>query len=93
MKALGHLIILTYFLGLEVTPTTTDIFLSIYKYTKDLIGMARMTDAKTSDTPIELNVKYNMNSGDLVSDPDLYRTLIGRLIYLTMNRLDISYAV
>lgn len=93
MKDLGHLIILTYFLGLEVTPTTTDIFLSICKYTKDLIGMARMTDAKTSDTPIELNAKYNMNSGDLVSDPDLYRTLTGRLIYLTMTRSDISCVV
>lgn len=92
MKDLGHLI-LTYFLGLEVTPTTTDIFLTICKYTKDLIGMARMTDAKTSDTPIELNVKYNMNSADLVSDPYLYRTLIGRLIYLTTTRSDISYAV
>lgn len=92
MKDWGHLI-LSYFLGLEVTPTTTDIFLYIYKYTKDLIGMARMTDAKTSDTPIELNVKYNMNSEDLVSDPDLYRTLISRLIYLTMTRSDLSYAV
>lgn len=47
--------------------------------------MTRMTDAKTFDTPIEINVKYNMNSGDLVSDPDLYRTLIGRLIYLTIT--------
>ena len=37
-------------------------FVSQHKYTKDLIDMAWMTDAKPFDTPMELNAKYNKNS-------------------------------
>lgn len=51
-KILGHLI---YFLGLEITPTVTDIFLPQHKHTKDLIDMAQMKDTKPFDTPMELN--------------------------------------
>lgn len=69
------------------------IFLSQYKYAKDLIDMACMIDTKTFDPLIELSVKYNKNSGESVSDPILYSTLVGCLIYLTTTRSDISYAV
>lgn len=62
MEDLRHL---TYFFGLEVTPTATGIFLSQHKYMKDFIDMAQMTYAKPFDTPIELNVKTNKNSGEL----------------------------
>lgn len=69
------------------------IFLSQYKYAKELIDMAHMTDTETFDPPIELSVKFNKNSGESVSDPILYSTLVGRLIYLTTTRSDISYAI
>lgn len=55
--------------------------------------MARMIDTKTFGPLIELSVKYNKNSGESVSDPILYSTLVGRLIYLTTTRLNISYAI
>lgn len=38
--------------------------------------MARMTDAKPIDTPMELNVKYKHNR-DPVPDLVLYRTSVG----------------
>lgn len=63
MKDLGHL---TYFLGLEVTLITIGIYLSQYRYTEDLIDMARMTDAKTFDTLLEINIKYSKNCAELV---------------------------
>lgn len=63
MKDLGHLM---HFLVLEVTLTTTGIFLSQYRYTEDLIDMAKMIDAKTFDTLIELNIKYSKNSAELM---------------------------
>lgn len=42
---------------------------------------------------MEINVKYRRNEGELLSDPTLYRKLVGSLIYLTITRPDISYAV
>ena len=42
---------------------------------------------------MEPNLKLMPNEGDFVDDPDTYRRLVGKLIYLTITRHDISYAV
>lgn len=42
---------------------------------------------------MELNVKYKKDDGEPISDPTLYRRLVGSLIYLTMTRPNLSYAV
>ncbi|XXG61103.1 hypothetical protein AAC387_Pa04g2840 [Persea americana] len=52
-----------------------------------------MTASAPVDTPVELNVKLSRAEGDLLSDPTSYRQLVGSLIYLTITRPDISYAV
>ncbi|GJX96580.1 uncharacterized mitochondrial protein-like protein [Tanacetum coccineum] len=36
--------------------------------------------------------KLNPEDGDLIEDPSIYRAIVGKLLYLTINRLDISYA-
>nr|GEY66700.1 ribonuclease H-like domain-containing protein [Tanacetum cinerariifolium] len=43
-------------------------------------------------TPADTESKLGPN-GDPVSDPSLYRSLVGSLQYLTFTRLDLSYAV
>jgi hypothetical protein len=90
MKDLGHL---TYFLGLEVHSRDHGLFLNQHKYIQDLIELAGLKDATAVDTPMEVNVKYRKDEGDLLPDPFLYRQLVGSLIYLTITRPDISYAV
>jgi hypothetical protein len=45
------------------------------------------------DTPMEVNVKYRSEEGDLLADPTMFRQLVGSLNYLTITRLDISFAV
>lgn len=89
MKDLGNL---SYFLGIEVTSSSDGYFLSQTKYTSDLLSRAGITDNKTADTPLESNAKHN-SEGELLKNPTLYRQLVGSLIYLTVTRPDISYAV
>ena len=90
MKDLGQL---TYFLGLEVHYRSHGLFVNQHKYIQDLITLAGFEDTSSVDTPMEVNVKYRKDEGDLLEEPTLYRRLVGSLIYLTTTRPDISYAV
>jgi transposase InsO family protein len=90
MKELGRL---TYFLGLEVHYQSEGIFLNQQKYIKDLVQLAGLTNSNSVDTPMEVNVKYRRDEGELLDDPTLYRKLVGSLIYVTITRPDISFAV
>ncbi|KAF2284582.1 hypothetical protein GH714_027303 [Hevea brasiliensis] len=84
---------LTYFLGLEVHSNSSGIFLHQHKYTQDLISLVGLQDSMSIDTPLELNVKYHTDEGELLYDPSLYRQIVGSLNYLTITRPDISFAV
>uniref|UniRef100_A0A2N9FUY7 Reverse transcriptase Ty1/copia-type domain-containing protein n=2 Tax=Fagus sylvatica TaxID=28930 RepID=A0A2N9FUY7_FAGSY len=90
MKDLGPL---SYFLGLEVSSSSDGCYLTQAKYTSDLISRAGITDSKIVDTPIEYNNRLNTHDGEPLPDATLYRQLVGSLVYLTITRPDISYAV
>ena len=90
MKDLGPL---NYFLGLKVSSSIDGYYLTQAKYTSDLISRASITDSKIVDTPIEYNCHLNFHDGESLSDATLYRELVGSLIYLTVTRPDISYAI
>ena len=90
MKDLGPL---NYFLGLEVYAFVDGYYLIQAKYISDLISRASITNSKIIDTPIEYNCRLNSHDGESLSDANLYRQLVGSLIYLTITRPDISYAV
>ena len=90
MKDLGAL---TYFLGLGISRGKEGIRVNQTKYADDLIGTTRLQDAKTFDTPLELNVKISKDDGCPLEDPTVFRRLVGSLLYLTMTRPDISHAI
>jgi hypothetical protein len=52
-----------------------------------------MTGCKPISIPLEQNVKLSADEGDLVEDTTMYRRIMGSLIYMTITRLDSSYAV
>ena len=90
MEDLGPL---NYILGLEVSSSADGYYLTQANYTSDLISRASITDSKIVDTPIEYNYWLNSHDDESLSDATLYKQLVGSLIYLTVTRPDISYAV
>ena len=57
------------------------------------MSRAGLIDSKTVDTPVELNALLTPTGGKPLSNPSLYRRLVGSLVYLTVTRPDISYVV
>ncbi|XP_031273413.1 uncharacterized protein LOC116131894 [Pistacia vera] len=90
MKELGQL---KHFLGLEVDCTQEGIFICQQKYSKDLLKRFGMLECKPISTPMEQNTKMCAHEGKDLEDATMYRKLVGSLIYLTLTRPDISYAV
>ena len=52
-----------------------------------------MMGVKPSDMPMEQNHRLCSDSGELLGDPGMYQRLAGRLIYLTISRPHIGFAV
>ncbi|KAH9687107.1 retrovirus-related pol polyprotein from transposon RE1 [Citrus sinensis] len=90
IKDLGHL---HYFLGIEVIPTTTGLFLSQHKYICDLLSKTNMCGAKPVSTPLCSTASFKLFDGAASADATEYRKVVGALQYLSFTRPDISFAV
>jgi len=90
LKDLGHL---SYFLGIHVHRDSQTIHLNQAKYIATLLGRVNMLGAKPYSAPCTSGKKLTRFDGDPLSDPSLYRHIVGALQYCTLTRLDISYSV
>jgi len=90
MKDLGEL---RYFLGIEVIHSPKGIWLLQRQYALNKLFEYGMTGCKPISIPLEQNVKLSADEGELVEDTTMYRRIVGSLIYMTITRPYLSYAV
>ncbi|GJU79639.1 putative mitochondrial protein [Tanacetum coccineum] len=62
------------------------------KCSLELLKCGNVFNAKPISTPLDPIQSLNLTDGEPLPDPSLYRTLVGKLIYLTVTRPDISFA-
>ncbi|KAI5336038.1 hypothetical protein L3X38_026172 [Prunus dulcis] len=67
--------------------------LSQAKYALDLLKHTNFLDAKPISTLVPCGQKLSAYDGEPHDSPDLYRSVVGALQYLTITRPDLSYAV
>ncbi|XP_055803494.1 uncharacterized mitochondrial protein AtMg00810-like [Solanum dulcamara] len=101
IKDLGDL---RYFLGIEFARNNNGILMHQRKYCLELISDMGLSSSKPVGAPIELNqklttVEFHLHfpptdeKDKLLDDPSKYQRLVGRLLYLTITRPDIAFAV
>ena len=88
-----YLGLMHYFLGIQVWKEEGRIMIFQIKYALDVLKKFNMSDCKPCNTPCEVGLKWSTNSTQKKVDGKLYRQLVGNLLYLTITRPDIAYAV
>ena len=90
IKDLGPL---KYFLGIDVARSPQGLFPRQRKYALEIIEECGLLGSKSVGFPMEANYKLALPDRPVIKDPTRYRRLVGRLIYLTITRPELCYAV
>lgn len=87
------LVPVSYFLGLEIDRSNACFFVSQRKYTLDLLKEFGVMKATPLKLPMETNAQLTPDKGELLTDPQPYQKLLGKLIYLTITRPNLAFPV
>ena len=77
-------------LEVEVGRSDQGIALCQRKYVLKVLNDARLLGCKPAKTPMEQNIKLSKYEGEELKDPSMYKRMIGRLLYFTVTRPDIT---
>lgn len=90
IKDLG---LLHYILGIEVNYIPNGIVLSQRKFTQELLNDNNLLTAPAAKTPLPQHFNLKPDEGEPLLDPTAYRTIIGKLNFMTNTRPDFSFSV
>ncbi|XP_068655834.1 uncharacterized mitochondrial protein AtMg00810-like [Aristolochia californica] len=90
LKDLGCL---KHFLGLDIAQSKQGIVLSQLHYTLQLLEDTSYLACKPTSIPMDPKLCLNATDSDLLPDITHYRRLVGKLLYLTLSRPDITFSV
>ncbi|CAH9078354.1 unnamed protein product [Cuscuta europaea] len=90
VKDLGRL---HHFLGIEVIPTPTGVFLSQRQYILHILDNCKMSSEKDATTPMSSTLVESVADSPPMADPQLYRRALGLLQYLAFTRPDLSFSI
>nr|GEW93900.1 hypothetical protein [Tanacetum cinerariifolium] len=84
--------LLHYYLGIEFPRNSTGLAMTQRRYALELLECVEVLDIKSTATPMDTTIKLNDSDGYLLPVPSTYRTLVSKLLYLTITRPDLSFA-
>ena len=84
---------LTFFLGLQIRELKDEIFFSQSKDARELVKKFNLESSKHSRTPMSTTTELSKEASRKDVKQNLYRSMIGSLLYLTMSRLNIFFSV
>ncbi|GJW09846.1 integrase, catalytic region, zinc finger, CCHC-type containing protein, partial [Tanacetum coccineum] len=79
--------------GLQISQSPRGIFLNQLKYALESLKKYGMESSDPVDTPIVEKSKLDEDPQGKAVDPTHYRGMVGTLMYLTANRLDLTFVV
>ena len=77
MSMMGEL---TFFLRFQIKQLKDDTFISQTKYTKDMLKIFNIEDAKPIKTPMSTQGHLDLNEEGKAMDQKVYRSMIGSLL-------------
>lgn len=92
--AFKDLVLCTIFLGVALHHLADgSLLLNQSKYVLDLLKKASMLDARPCSSLMDSTAHLCAYNGDDFSDPILYRSIVVRLQYATLTRLDLAFCL
>ncbi|GKE94619.1 retrovirus-related pol polyprotein from transposon TNT 1-94, partial [Tanacetum coccineum] len=92
-KAGNNLLLMSFFLGLQISQSPRGIFLNQSNYASEIIKKYGLLTSDYVDTPMVEKSKMDKDLQGTLVDATLYHSMIGSLMYLTSSRPDLIYAV
>lgn len=90
VKDLGHI---SFFLGMQASPAPDGLLLTQSHYIESILHKANMHNSQPCSTPLAVGLQLSQHEGEPMSDPILYRQIVGALQYATITRPYICFAV
>jgi hypothetical protein len=77
---------LSFFLSLQICQSNQGILISQTKYIREMLKRFRMEYCKPINTPMKTNCKLSKDDDSNSIDLRKYKSMIGRLLYVTASR-------